>query len=113
MKVSAHCATDDFGIPEVNGPWKRDGRADTERGRSAEDRADVSGILHGIEHEETVVAIYRQRVERSRRHFGNREHSLRRLRLGGARELLRGDFSKLDVAAPEGALQISTSGYIS
>jgi hypothetical protein len=77
VKVSAHCATDDFGIPEVNGPWKGDRGGGTERGRSAEDRADVSRVLHSIEHDDSVLVLDRQIVEGTRRYFRDRQHSLR------------------------------------
>src|SRR5262245_49065901 len=51
MEVSAHRATDDLGVPEVNGTWECNGRSNRKSGGSAQNGADVSGILYGVEDE--------------------------------------------------------------
>jgi hypothetical protein len=50
-KKRAHRATDDFRVPEVNGSRHRNGRSNVERGRGAQDRADVARVLNGVKHE--------------------------------------------------------------
>jgi hypothetical protein len=51
-EVSAHCATDDFGVPQVNGSRQGDGGRDAQAGGCAKERTHVAGILHGVEHED-------------------------------------------------------------
>ena len=58
VEVSAHPATDDFGVPEVNGSGKRQGGCDAERSRRANDRSNVARVLHPIEdQQQKCVAI--------------------------------------------------------
>ena len=51
QKVSAHCATDDFGVPQVNGARQSDSGSDTQASRGANQRSDIARILYGVEHE--------------------------------------------------------------
>jgi hypothetical protein len=45
----AHCATDDFRVPEVNGVGHGQGGVHAEGCRGAEQRADVARVLHAVE----------------------------------------------------------------
>ena len=51
MEVGSHPATDDFGIPEVNGSRQGDRGGRPERRRRPHHRADVSRILDAVQHE--------------------------------------------------------------
>src|SRR6185369_14643717 len=51
QKVSAHCATDDFGVPQVNGARKGYRGGGAEAGCGANQGSDVAGILYGVQHE--------------------------------------------------------------
>ena len=48
VEVRSHPATDDFGVPEVNGSGEGKSCRHAERCRRADDRADVAGVLDGI-----------------------------------------------------------------
>ena len=85
MKSAAHRATDDLGVPEVNRARQRQRGPDPERGRRADDRAHVAGVLKGVEHEH--VAGARQTFRRPAGYFRQRQDALRRVGIGRAREL--------------------------
>src|ERR1051325_6542918 len=94
MKVGSHRATDDFGVPHVNGSGKRDGRVHSERGGRSEQRADVARGLHRIENEKAERGNMSERVERALGHAGNRKHSLRGVGFGSAAKLTFIDLGK-------------------
>src|ERR1051326_5020182 len=52
MKVSPHRATDDFGVPEVNGSREADDCRGPQCGGGSKNRADIAGILNGVQNDE-------------------------------------------------------------
>src|SRR5687768_3760574 len=53
VELSAHCATDDFRVPDVNGAGERDRGGDAKGGGGSDNRSDVSGVLDGVEDQES------------------------------------------------------------
>ncbi len=101
QKVSAHCATDDFGVPEVNGAREGDGGRGTKARSGSNDRTDVSGILHGVEDENPRRVRRCEVVEGSCGRRRDGEDALRRVRLGGTVELGDCHGHDLDAARSE------------
>jgi hypothetical protein len=88
-KVSAHPATDDFGVPEVNSSGQCDSRDRAERGGSSHNRSDIARILNGIEHEDDTFPIILELRKRTIGHFSDGNYSLGRFSFRGRRELVR------------------------
>ena len=61
MEESTHCATDDFGVPEVNGSGRGKCGAGAQSRGGAKHRAGVAGILHAVEHEHPRARRKRER----------------------------------------------------
>jgi hypothetical protein len=104
-KVSAHCATDDFRIPQVNRAREGDGYRGTERGRGTDQCSDVPWILDCVEHEDASGLRGRDVVERAYGDGGDREDPLRRIGLGCAVELGWSNFLHVEPAAGERVTQ--------
>ena len=64
MEVRAHCATDDFGVPHVNGSGQRDRCLAPSAAAVRMIVPDVPGILHGVEQQDPHLAGSRNRFER-------------------------------------------------
>jgi hypothetical protein len=107
-EVSAHCATDDFRVPEVNCAGEGNGRTGAQRGGRAEDRADVARVLDGVEDEEAAVRTRLECVQRPVGYLGDRQHALRGFRLGRAGELALVDVGQLETAGEEVGAEGST-----
>ena len=97
-EVSAHCATDDFGVPHVNGPRKSDGGCRAKRGRGADQGSDVSGILDAVEDEESRGGRRRKVMQRTLGGLGNHQDALRGFGLGDAFEIRGRELLDLDGA---------------
>jgi hypothetical protein len=93
MELRTHCATDDFSVPEVNGSRQANsGRHPERRGRS-HDRPEVSGVLYGIQDEQSQRLSGRQ-GDVGQRSLGDDAHgedALRGIGLGRALKLARPD----------------------
>jgi hypothetical protein len=112
MKAGAHCTTDDFGVPEVNGSWQRDDRRGPQGGRRPQDRSHVPGVLNGIQKDEPGFSGECEAVERPVGYLGDRQDALRRFRLGGARELERAHFRDVDAAVAKLAKERGPAGGV-
>ena len=102
MKVSAHPATDDFGVPEVNCSWERDGSYSTESGRRPHDGSDVARILDGIEDEQYSIPVIAEVIERALGHHPDGNNSLGRFGFSGGAKLICRHILDVDVAGPQG-----------
>lgn len=87
MEVSPHRATDDLGVPEVNGTWECNGCGYRKSGGSAQNCADVTRVLYGVENEEAPKPLLCHVFQRVRGDASDGENSLWRFRLGGARKV--------------------------
>ena len=87
QEMSAHCATDDFGVPQVNGARKGNGGGDTESGGSANQRSGVARILNGIQDENSRRVGTDVVTERAGWRSGYGENALRGFGFGGGFEL--------------------------
>ena len=101
VKVGAHCATDDFRVPQVNGARERDCRARAKSGRRANERSNVSGILNCVEDEDSHEWGRALLVERSRRNSSNGKDSLWGVGIRSAIELGRCNVHYVDTAGSE------------
>ena len=99
LEMCSHRATDDFGVPKVNGPGEGDGGGHAERGGGAQDSPDVAGILHAVEDEESDLPVRGDLGERAFWELDDGEDPLRRFGLGGAPEIVFGHFAQAEIPA--------------
>ena len=102
MEQSPHRATDDFGVPEVNGSGQTDDGGGTEGGRGPYDRPNVARVLYRVENDEPKRLIDPNGVEAVFRNFSDDEYSLRRIRIGRRREFGGGDLMYRHAALTKG-----------
>ena len=82
MKVSAHPATDDFGVPEVNRSRQGQRGGDAERGRGADNCSCVARVLDAIQGQEQKSVATGQPGERLVRDHAHSQNALWRFSLG-------------------------------
>jgi hypothetical protein len=94
MKMGAHCAADDFRVPDVNGSGQSDRPAGSKSRGGADDCPYVPWVLDGVQHDKPQLRSALEVAQPARRRTNHREYSLRGLGLGSAGELA---FSHLTV----------------
>ena len=100
-EVSAHCATDDFGVPQVNGARQGDRGGGAQAGGGSNQGPDVSWVLNAVEHEETSRVDGSKVFQRTLGCLGNDENSLWAFGFRGAFEFRGRDVGDLDRPAGE------------
>ena len=92
VKLGPHGASDHLWVPEINRSRQGDRRCGAKSSRRPKYGSDVSGILHGVEHEDAAHRGHVECIQRAGWNFANRDYALRRFRLGRAAEILLGNF---------------------
>jgi len=96
--MGAHCAADDFRVPDVNGSWQGNRPAGSKSRGGANNCTDVPRVLYGVQHDEPQLGSALEVAQPARRRSNHREYSLRRLGLGGAGELAFGHLTVVHAA---------------
>src|SRR3954471_18923732 len=111
MKESPHRATDDFGVPEVNGSRQADRYGRSQGGRGAHDGADVPWILNGVQNDDAngYPVIEGDRREVSVGYFRDREQALWAIGVGGGGEFRGGYLLHRNPTVVEGGHELTGS----
>ena len=114
MKESPHRATDDFGVPEVNGSWQTHGCGRSEGGGGTHDGAHVPGILNGVENDNASGRPFSEGNGRefSLWYFSDCENALWAVGIGGGREFCRCHLLNGNTTVAEATQQLASAGKL-